>query len=193
MKSWLPRYSATSRLLVAVQSRRRRWRAELVFRRYAGNVFAIFVADSNERSATRRLNSSLPLTTRFASTYRSSSFHQSNGGPRAGGDAGDSPSAGFNVRGMGMAVVVAQNFIPGTTAADIRAVFAPNKSQGLSTCRIVTASPTVIAELVFESQDEAESVVAKFNNKMVSQYKRPHGLADNPRGRRQTALCLPSA
>jgi hypothetical protein len=70
---------------------------------------------------------------------------------------------------MAMTMVVAQNFVPGTTAADIRAVFAPNKSQGLSSCRLISANPTVIAELVFDSQEEAEAVVAKFNNKMVCQ------------------------
>lgn len=123
-------------------------------------AFFLRPANQCERYATR--HSSLPIANRTAAANRSeSAFHRSNRAVR-GVDA-----AGFNVRGMGMTVVVAQNFAPGTNAADIRAVFAPDKSQGLSSCRIVTASPTIIAELVFQSQDEAEVVVAKFNNKMV--------------------------
>jgi hypothetical protein len=110
-----------------------------------------------QRPNSLRNNGNAPVT------RSASRFHQSNGAHDVKGAGG----AGFNVRGMGMTVVVAQNFVPGTTAADIRAVFAPGKSEGLDSCRIVTASPTVIAELVFDSQDTAESVVAKFNNKMV--------------------------
>jgi hypothetical protein len=136
----------------------------------------------------QRPTSLRPITNGTAAVTRSvSRFHQLNGGHDARGSGG----AGFNVRGMGMTVVVAQNFVPGTTAADIRAVFAPDKSQGLNSCRIVTASPTVIAELVFNSQDEAEGVVAKFNNKMVCT-STVLVSADNLSGRWQTSLCLPS-
>jgi hypothetical protein len=122
-------------------------------------------ADLYKRYVARKPNAFLQLTNGIAANTRSEpAFHRST---RARQDVRDSGGPGFNVRGMGSTVVVAQNFVPGTTAADIQAVFAPNRSQGLSSCRIVTANPTVIAELVFESQEEAEVVVTKFNNKMV--------------------------
>lgn len=74
----------------------------------------------------------------------------------------------FTIRGQAAppkTIVVAQNFARGTTAADIESVmlsFAEDVQ-----CRLVTASPTVIAELTFADRDAAEQVVAQFNNKMV--------------------------
>jgi hypothetical protein len=79
---------------------------------------------------------------------------------------------GISVRGMSEAAsvytVIAQNFAPGTTAADIESVLAPDKEQsGLVRCRLVASNPTVIAELVFTKMDAAEDVIAVYNNKKV--------------------------
>lgn len=79
-------------------------------------------------------------------------------------------SAGFNIRGVatgqGPYTVVASNFAPGTTSADIEAVVAPHGGEVLS-CRVVTAAPTVMAELIFATKEGADNVIATFNNKKV--------------------------
>ena len=64
-------------------------------------------------------------------------------------------------------VVVGSNFAPGTTAADIESAMIPTGGEMLS-CRIMSASPTVIAEMVFSEKHNAESVISTFNNKKVS-------------------------
>jgi hypothetical protein len=78
---------------------------------------------------------------------------------------------GINIRGMGEAptfTVIAQNFAPGTTAADIEAVLAPDPVEaGLVKCRLLASNPTVIAELVFSKRQTAETIIATFNNKKV--------------------------
>jgi hypothetical protein len=62
--------------------------------------------------------------------------------------------------------VIASNFAPGTTAADIEAVMAPIGGEMLS-CRLASSHPTVIAEMLFVEKDGAEHVIAMFNNKKV--------------------------
>lgn len=56
-------------------------------------------------------------------------------------------------------VVIAENFAPGTTAADIESFL---KSIGCATqsCRMIRASPTVIAEMVFAEEHDAEFVIS---------------------------------
>ncbi|KIV99805.1 uncharacterized protein PV09_08609 [Verruconis gallopava] len=84
-----------------------------------------------------------------------------------------SPGAGFNIKGSAVQMnppreyaVVAQNFAPGTTAEDIRAVFVPDPTAaGLISCQLLVSHPTVIAELVFDNQDAAEEVVKKYNGR----------------------------
>jgi hypothetical protein len=62
---------------------------------------------------------------------------------------------------------MAQNFAPGTTAADIESAVTP--IGGLVTrCRVLKTHPIVIAEIVFESKEGADNVVATFNNQTVS-------------------------
>ena len=73
----------------------------------------------------------------------------------------------LSIRGMaGPYTVVASNFAPGTTAADISAVMEPVGGEMLS-CHLVSSNPTVIAEMVFSERDGADNVVAMFNNKRV--------------------------
>ncbi|KAK3333362.1 hypothetical protein B0T19DRAFT_440126 [Cercophora scortea] len=78
------------------------------------------------------------------------------------------PSTSFNkgltIRGLaGPFVVMAQNFAPGTTAADIESAMTPVGGI-ISSCRVLKQHPIVIAEIVFESKEGAESVIDTFNN-----------------------------
>jgi hypothetical protein len=89
-----------------------------------------------------------------------------NAGPAS--RTNDAP--GFSIRGVatgGPCTVVATNFAPGTTAADIEAVLTPVGGETLS-CRLISAAPTVMVELQFVSRDGAENVIATFNNQKVS-------------------------
>jgi len=65
-------------------------------------------------------------------------------------------------------VVRAQNFAPGTTAADIESVMA-NVGGQMTYCKLVASSPTVIAEMSFTDRVGAEAVIEMFNNKKVCQ------------------------
>ena len=58
------------------------------------------------------------------------------------------------------------NFAPGTTAADIESAMLPIAGE-IQACRILTSTPTVIAEMVFSEKEGADSVIATFNNKKV--------------------------
>lgn len=79
----------------------------------------------------------------------------------------------MSIRGMatpalaGPHVVIASNFAPGTTAADIEAAMQPVGGD-VRSCKLVSASPTVMAELIFEHKDGADNVIATFNNQKVS-------------------------
>lgn len=82
-------------------------------------------------------------------------------------NANDAP--GFNIRGVasgGPFTVMASNFAPGTTAADIEAVMAPHGGETLG-CKVVSASPTVMVEIIFATREGADNVIATFNNKKV--------------------------
>lgn len=61
---------------------------------------------------------------------------------------------------------MAQNFAPGTTAADIESAFTP--CGGIVTsCRLLKTSPIIIAEIVFEDPNGAQRVIDQFNNQMA--------------------------
>lgn len=78
---------------------------------------------------------------------------------------------GFNIRGAahgGPVLVIASNFAPGTTAADVEAVMMPLVQEGggeLLECRVLSAKPTVMIELKCSEKGGADNVVATFNNK----------------------------
>lgn len=75
---------------------------------------------------------------------------------------------GLSIRGLaGPYVVIGQNFAPGTTAADIESAMVPSGGDMIS-CRIISSSPTVIAEMVFAEKYNAETVISKFNNMKVN-------------------------
>jgi hypothetical protein len=83
----------------------------------------------------------------------------------------------INIRGRGDRItVIAQNFALGTTISDIESVMAPDPTQGLISRRLISATPTVIAELIFGGRDAAEAVIARFNNKLVRLLERKYYL-----------------
>lgn len=74
---------------------------------------------------------------------------------------------GLSIRGLaGPYVVIGQNFAPGTTAADIESAVSA-EVRGMQSCRIMSSSPTVMAEMVFAEKHNAEHVISIFNNKKV--------------------------
>ncbi|KAF1812967.1 hypothetical protein P152DRAFT_458140 [Eremomyces bilateralis CBS 781.70] len=82
-------------------------------------------------------------------------------------------SDAIQVKGMGSPnTVIASNFAYGTTAADIESVLlAPeNGIDGLLRCRLLSSSPTVIAELTFSERFAAERVIGLFNNKSADNH-----------------------
>ncbi|KAH7040992.1 uncharacterized protein B0I36DRAFT_17867 [Microdochium trichocladiopsis] len=71
---------------------------------------------------------------------------------------------GITIRGLaGPFAIMAQNFAPGTTAADIESAMTPVGGL-ITTCRLIKTHPIVIAEIVFESKEGAERVIQTFNN-----------------------------
>lgn len=74
---------------------------------------------------------------------------------------------GITIRGLaGPYAVMAQNFAPGTTAADIESAMTPVGGL-VSNCRLVKSHPIVIAEIVFENKEGADRVIQTFNNQTV--------------------------
>ena len=67
-------------------------------------------------------------------------------------------------------VVIGSNFAPGTTAADIESAMVPSGGE-MQSCRIISSTPTVMAEMVFAEKQNAESVISTFNNKKVWENK----------------------
>lgn len=115
------------------------------------------------------------------------------------------PSKGMSIRGLaGPYAVMAQNFAPGTTAADIESAVTPVGGI-VSSCRLLKTQPIVIAEIVFESREGAENVISTFNNQTVSSHASPlwafPGGSENASietsqltrtvGRRTGSSCLP--
>ncbi|TPX08980.1 uncharacterized protein E0L32_009559 [Thyridium curvatum] len=78
--------------------------------------------------------------------------------------ANAAPAKGMTIRGLaGPFAVMAQNFAPGTTAADIESAVTPVGGL-VSSCKLLKTQPIVIAEIVFESREGAERVIETFNN-----------------------------
>ena len=79
----------------------------------------------------------------------------------------DGTTSEISIRGKaGPYVVIGSNFAPGTTAADIESVMLPVGGE-MQSCRIITATPTVMAEMVFLDTRNAEAVIGMFNNQKV--------------------------
>ncbi|KAI2466019.1 hypothetical protein F4781DRAFT_407236, partial [Annulohypoxylon bovei var. microspora] len=100
------------------------------------------------------------------------------------------PSAsGISIKGLaGPFVVMAQNFAPGTTAADIESAMTPIGGL-VSSCHLVKTHPLVIAEIAFESKEGALQVIQTFNNetadgRTLNVYLKPGGPLSPPTGPR---------
>ncbi|KAF4956119.1 hypothetical protein FGADI_4060 [Fusarium gaditjirri] len=79
------------------------------------------------------------------------------------GSAGN--AMGMTIRGLaGPFTVMAQNFAPGTTAADIESAMTPIGGEILS-CRTVKSNPFLLFELAFASREGGERVIETFNDK----------------------------
>lgn len=75
--------------------------------------------------------------------------------------------AGMTIRGLaGPFAVMAQNFAPGTTAADIESAMTPVGGEMVS-CEIVKTQPFIVVEMAFASREGGEKVIETFNNKTV--------------------------
>ncbi|KEF63735.1 uncharacterized protein A1O9_01713 [Exophiala aquamarina CBS 119918] len=76
---------------------------------------------------------------------------------------------GFSIKGKaGPFVVEARNFAPGTTAADIESALADEildstGSSALLSCRLVSTTPTVIAEMTFTEKYIADRVISMYD------------------------------
>lgn len=89
-------------------------------------------------------------------------------GPAAASVPSGPSTKGFTIKGLaGPFAVMAQNFAPGTTAADIENAMTPVGGLILS-CRIMKHNPIVIAEIVFENKEGADNVIATFDKQTVS-------------------------
>ncbi|KAI7683766.1 hypothetical protein KC353_g21363, partial [Hortaea werneckii] len=103
-----------------------------------------------------------PITdnSRSRGSYNAPSFDSASDAKSNGRDVG------LNIRGAasGPHVIRAQNFAPGTTAADIESVM-QNIGGPTHYCKLVASNPTVIAEMSFEERSGAEKVIEMFNNK----------------------------
>ncbi|PHH62523.1 hypothetical protein CDD81_6909 [Ophiocordyceps australis] len=116
---------------------------------------------------------------------------------------------GISIKGAaGPFAVLAQNFAPGTTAADIESAFTPISGEMLS-CRIIKTNPFILAELLFASRDNGQRVIDMFNDKpadgrLLKVYAKPGGYqplssstrnsppSEAPRGPRSTRNTRPS-
>lgn len=74
---------------------------------------------------------------------------------------------GLSIRGLaGPYAVLAQNFAPGTTAADIESAMTPVGGEMVS-CAVIKETPIMLVEMVFASKEGGEAVIARFNNQTV--------------------------
>ncbi|UKZ69047.1 uncharacterized protein TrAtP1_010059 [Trichoderma atroviride] len=78
---------------------------------------------------------------------------------------------------------MAQNFAPGTTAADIESAMTPVGGEMVS-CEIVKTQPFIIVEMAFASREGGEKVIETFNNKtadgrIIKVYPKPGGYKAN--------------
>ncbi|KAK1999858.1 hypothetical protein LX36DRAFT_655105 [Colletotrichum falcatum] len=90
---------------------------------------------------------------------------------------------GLSIRGLaGPFAVMAQNFAPGTTAADIESAMTPVGGEMLS-CRIIKTSPLIVAEMVFATKEGGDAVIDTFNNqtadgRIIKVYPKPGGYKE---------------
>ena len=84
---------------------------------------------------------------------------------------------------------MASNFAPGTTSADIESAMVPIGGE-MQSCRIMSSSPTVIAEMVFVDKKGADAVIETFNNQKVELLQLAVHLVADSRPLRLMADCF---
>ncbi|TDZ27992.1 putative RNA-binding protein [Colletotrichum spinosum] len=90
---------------------------------------------------------------------------------------------GLSIRGIaGPFAVMAQNFAPGTTAADIESAMTPVGGEMLS-CRVIKTTPLLVAEMVFATKEGGDAVIDTFNNqtadgRVIKVYPKPGGYKE---------------
>ncbi|KAM0274431.1 hypothetical protein ACHAQH_007839 [Verticillium albo-atrum] len=98
---------------------------------------------------------------------------------------------GLSIRGLaGPYAVMAQNFAPGTTAADIESAMTPVGGEMVS-CNIIKTQPIMIVEMVFSSKEGGEAVISTFNDqtadgRLIKVYPKPGGYKE-PAAQRSVA------
>ncbi|KAJ0163217.1 hypothetical protein CTA2_3317 [Colletotrichum tanaceti] len=96
---------------------------------------------------------------------------------------GPAVKKGLSIRGLaGPFAAMAQNFAPGTTAADIESAMTPVGGEMLS-CRIIKTSPLLVAEMVFATKEGGDAVIKTFNNqtadgRIIKVYPKPGGYKE---------------
>ncbi|KAK7554388.1 hypothetical protein IWX92DRAFT_371999 [Phyllosticta citricarpa] len=138
-----------------------------------------------------------PKGTRFPRAPRTQSASRLESRPPAfngGFKTASAPKSSDNINIRGRAApqfstVVASNFAPGTTAADIEAVMG-NVGGEMVSCKLTSARPTVIAEMQFAERAGAENVIATFNNRKVGDDFKLHEAVLIEPGRWPIALRL---
>ncbi|KAG7128240.1 putative RNA-binding protein like [Verticillium longisporum] len=94
-----------------------------------------------------------------------------------------SKGPGLSIRGLaGPYAVMAQNFAPGTTAADIESAMTPVGGEMIS-CTVIKTQPIIIVEMVFSSKEGGEAVISTFNDqtadgRLIKVYPKPGGYKD---------------
>lgn len=143
-----------------------RWGHDL---HHVNNPRASRVAKLPRTQSTSRIETGSRLYQELRPEQSNGSYNQA---------ASSKGASGISIRGAAQPsgwTVVASNFAPGTTAADIEAVMTPVGGEMMG-CRLTSSNPTVIAEMQFVEKSGADNVIAMFNNRKVlptiSKYKR---------------------
>jgi len=80
--------------------------------------------------------------------------------------ASSTSPAGFSIRGSaGPFVVQAANFAPGTTAEDVK--MAMRELGRILSCIVLSPTPSVTCEIVFEKKDAADNCISQFHNQLA--------------------------
>ena len=76
-------------------------------------------------------------------------------------------------------MVIGTNFAPGTTSADIESALGGVGEEMLS-CKVLTTTPIVTAEIVFADRSGADHLIATFNNLIVCCPQKSSDWANSP-------------
>ncbi|QSZ30048.1 hypothetical protein DSL72_004566 [Monilinia vaccinii-corymbosi] len=102
---------------------------------------------------------------------------------------GKAPTGSLSIKGLaGPYVVMAENFARGTSAQDIESAMSSVGGVPLS-CRLISTYPKVIAEIIFDAKDVADTVIHTFNNQeadgnLLYVYHKSGALTQNPLNQR---------